>query len=154
MRKLIVLFGLFAILGLVFTSCGDDKKNDVEDVVKTGVHKIVVEQSGDIEDFDFGVTFGGASLSGPAKLYNAEGKYEGNSYSVTVNKEKSIICYTEPEAFFLTCAGSVSCTTAGKTLKVKVTAYINDEEVNVLEKEYKSNEDIMVESFSVSTEIY
>ncbi len=153
MRKLIALLGLLSILGIVFTSCSDDKKDEVEDVVKTGVHKIVVEQSGDIDDFDLNVTFGGVSLAGPAKLYSADGEYEGESYSATFKNEKNITCYTEPDAFFLTCAGSVSCITSGKTLKVKVSAYINDKEVDVLEKEYKSDGDVLVESFSLSTDI-
>ena len=43
--------------------------------------------------------------------------------------------------------------TSGKTLKVKVSAYINDKEVDVLEKEYKSDGDVLVESFSLSTDI-
>lgn len=154
MRKLIALLSLFAILCIVFTSCSDDESKDyLPDTVKTGVHKIIVEQSGDISDFKLSVSFGGVSLAGPAKLYSADGEYEGESYSVSFKNEKSITCYTEPEAFFLTCAGSVACNTSGKALKVKVSAYINDKEVDVLEKEYKSDGDVLVESFSLSTDI-
>ena len=52
----------------------------------------------------------------------------------------------------MTCAGSVSrISEAGKQLHITVIAYVDDKEVNRLEKEYITDGNTLVESFSVST---
>lgn len=51
------LLGIVALfLGLILVSCSDD--DDQGGVIDTGIHKIVVEQSGDIDAFELGLVFG------------------------------------------------------------------------------------------------
>ena len=135
------LLGIVALfLSLILVSCSDD--DDQGGVIDTGIHKIVVEQSGDIDAFELGLVFGAVNTtSGPTKLYDEDGKYLGES------------CQTGDDAFFMTCAGSVTSTSdvSGKKLKVLVTAYIDGKEVNQLVKEYETKGEILIENFSVST---
>ena len=50
------LLGIVALfLGLILVSCSDD--DDQGGVIDTGIHKIVVEQSGDIDAFELGLLF-------------------------------------------------------------------------------------------------
>lgn len=120
------LLGIVALfLGLILVSCSDD--DDQGGVIDTGIHKIVVEQSGDIDAFELGLVFGAVNTtSGPTKLYDEDGKYLGESHSVTRMEDAKVSCQTGDDAFFMTCAGSVTSTSdvSGKKLKVLVTAYI------------------------------
>lgn len=138
----IVLF-----LGVILVSCGDDDDNT------TGVHKIVVEQSGNTDEFDLNISFGAANKSGVAKLYNENGEYLGDSYLINKVVENKISCQTSKEGFMMTCAGSVISTSEqiGKKLKITVIAYIDNKEVNRLEKEYLTKGSTLIENFSVST---
>ena len=90
---------------------------------------------------------------GPTKLYDEDGKYLGESHSVTRMEDAKVSCQTGDDAFFMTCAGSVTSTSdvSGKKLKVLVTAYIDGKEVNQLVKEYETKGEILIENFSVST---
>ena len=125
------LLGIVALfLGLILVSCSDD--DDQGGVIDTGIHKIVVEQSGDIDAFELGLVFGAVNTtSGPTKLYDEDGKYLGESHSVTRMEDAKVSCQTGDDAFFMTCAGSVTSTSdvSGKKLKVLVTAYIDGKEV-------------------------
>ena len=147
------LLGIVALfLGLILVSCSDD--DDQGGVINTGIHKIVVEQSGDIDAFELGLVFGAVNTtSGPTKLYDEDGKYLGESHSVTRMEDAKVSCQTGDDAFFMTCAGSVTSTSdvSGKKLKVLVTAYIDGKEVNQLVKEYETKGEILIENFSVST---
>lgn len=80
-------------------------------------------------------------------------KYLGESHSVTRMEDAKVSCQTGDDAFFMTCAGSVTSTSdvSGKKLKVLVTAYIDGKEVNQLVKEYETKGEILIENFSVST---
>lgn len=73
--------------------------------------------------------------------------------SVTRVEDAKVSCQTGDDAFFMTCAGSVTSTSdvSGKKLKVLVTAYIDGKEVNQLVKEYETKGEILIENFSVST---
>lgn len=133
-------------------SCSDD--DDQGGVIDTGIHKIVVEQSGDIDAFELGLVFGAVNATnGPTKLYDEDGKYLGELHSVTRVEDAKVSCQTGDDAFFMTCAGSVTSTSdvSGKKLKVLVTAYIDGKEVNQLVKEYETKGEILIENFSVST---
>ena len=146
----VIVVALF--LGLILVSCSDD--DDQGGVIDTGIHKIVVEQSGDIDAFELGLVFGAVNtISGPTKLYDEDGKYLGESHSVTRMEDAKVSCQTGDDAFFMTCAGSVTSTSdvSGKKLKVLVTAYIDGKEVNQLVKEYETKGEILIENFSVST---
>lgn len=148
-REKLLFYFLFVFVGMVFGGCEKEK------VVKyqTGVHKVVVKQSGDTSDFDLRLTIGAAGPSGLAKLYNDKGTYVGDSYSLTL--ENSILsCQTSLDAFYITCTGSVtSSRKVGKRLKVTVIVYVNDQEVNRLDKEYITKANMLVENFTVSSRI-
>lgn len=142
----IVLF----LTGFVFVGCANERTENGYDL-QTGVHKIVIRQSGDTDSFELHVSIGGADKGGPAKLYNDKNEYIGDSYSAQI-KTSSVSCHTSGNAFFMTCAGSVSSISeAGKQLHITVIAYVDDKEVNRLEKEYITDGNTLVESFSVST---
>ena len=88
-KRILSLLGIIALfLGVILVSCGndDDNKNT------TGVHKIVIEQSGNTDDFDLNIAFGAANTSGVAKLYNENGEYLGDSYLVNKVTENKISC--------------------------------------------------------------
>ena len=92
-----------------------------------------------------------ADKGGPAKLYNDKGEYIGDSYSAQI-RTATMSCCTNGNAFFMTCAGSVSSISeAGKRLHITVIGYIDDKEVNRLEKEYITDGNTLIETFSVST---
>lgn len=149
-KRILSLLGIIALfLGVILVSCGDDDDNKNT----TGVHKIVIEQSGNTDDFDLNIAFGAANTSGVAKLYNENGEYLGDSYLVNKVTENKISCQTGKEGSMMTCAGSVISTSeqAGKKLKISVIAYIDNKEVNRLEKEYITKGSTLVENFSVST---
>lgn len=135
------LLGIVALfLGLILVSCSDD--DDQGGVI------------GDIDAFELGLVFGAVNTtSGPTKLYDEDGKYLGESHSVTRMEDAKVSCQTGDDAFFMTCAGSVTSTSdvSGKKLKVLVTAYIDGKEVNQLVKEYETKGEILIENFSVST---
>lgn len=142
----IVLF----LTGIILIGCGSEKTGDGYEY-QTGVHKIVIRQSGDTGAFDVNVSIGGADKGGPAKLYNDKGEYIGDSYSAQI-KTATMSCHTSGNAFFMTCAGSVSSISeAGKRLHITVIAYIDDKEVNRLEKDYITDGSTLVQGFSVST---
>ena len=84
-------------------------------------------------------------------LYNDKGEYIGDSYSAQI-RTATMSCCTNGNAFFMTCAGSVSSISeAGKRLHITVIGYIDDKEVNRLEKEYITDGNTLIETFSVST---
>ena len=63
-KRILSLLGIIALfLGVILVSCGndDDNKNT------TGVHKIVIEQSGNTDDFDLNIAF---EQPTPAELQN------------------------------------------------------------------------------------
>ena len=115
------MLGIVALfLGLILVSCSDD--DDQGGVIDTGIHKIVVEQSGDIDAFELGLVFGAVNATnGPTKLYDEDGKYLGELHSVTRVEDAKVSCQTGDDAFFMTCAGSVTSTSdvSGKKLKVR-----------------------------------
>lgn len=151
-KRTLSWLGIIALfLGAILVSCGDKDDNSKSNT--TGVHKIVVEQSGNTEDFDLTVVFGAANTNGVARLYNENDEYLGDSYSVSKMVESKITCHTGKEGFMMTCIGSITSTSeqTGKKLKVTVIAYIDNKEVNRLEKEYVTNGTTLIERFSVST---
>ena len=142
----IVLF----LTGFVFVGCANERTENGYDL-QTGIHKIVIQQSGDTDSFEVSVSIGGADKGGPAKLYNDKGEYTGDSYSALI-RTATMSCCTNGNAFFMTCAGSVSSISeAGKRLHITVIGYIDDKEVNRLEKEYITDGNTLIETFSVST---
>lgn len=123
------------LAGFIFVGCDNERTENASDF-QTGIHKIVIQQSGDTDSFEVSVSIGGADKGGPAKLYNDKGEYIGDSYSAQI-RTATMSCCTNGNAFFMTCAGSVSSISeAGKRLHITVIGYIDDKEVNRLEKEY------------------
>ena len=125
-------------LSLALVSCGDDDHKNDHHGMRTGIHKIVVEQSGNTEDFEVNLVFGATNVNGPARLYDENGDYLGDSYSVGKMKSNRVSCQTGQDGFFMTCSGSATSTSeeSGKRLKVTIIAYVNGEETNRLVKEY------------------
>lgn len=152
MKKVFTLMWMMTILSFSFASCGDDDKDQSIDALEKGVHKISVEMSGDIDAYDIICVFGSTTLAGPAKLYDENNDYQGNSYTLTNPKKSSFSCETSENANFLTSAFSISCTETGKKLTLKLTAYIDGKKVDELTKTIDSgNEEVTVESLSFST---
>lgn len=152
MKKVFSLIWMMAILSFSFTSCSDDEEGQKVDSLETGVHKISAEISGDIEAYDIICTFGGTTLAGPAKLYDENNDYQGNSYTLTNPKKSSFSCQTSDNATFLTTAFTLSCTEKGKKLTIKLTAYIDGKKVDELTKTIDSEDkNVTVESLSFST---
>ena len=80
--KLSVWSIMVLCLSLALVSCGDDDHKNDHHGMRTGIHKIVVEQSGNTEDFEVNLVFGATNVNGPARLYDENGEYLGDSYSV------------------------------------------------------------------------
>ena len=139
MKSKFTLWSVVLLLaGFIFVGCDNERTENASDF-QTGIHKIVIQQSGDTDSF------------GPAKLYNDKGEYIGDSYSAQI-RTATMSCRTNGNAFFMTCAGSVSSISeAGKRLHITVIGYIDDKEVNRLEKEYITDGNTLIETFSVST---
>lgn len=151
-KRTLTLLGLTVLfIGIIFASCKNDDDHPQSNT--TGVHKIVLEQTGNTEEFELSTAFGAASTNGIAKLYNENGKYLGDSYLVSKVLENKISCQTGKEAFMMTCAGTVISTSeqVGKKIKITIIAFIDNKEVNRLEKEYITNGSTLIENFSIST---
>lgn len=149
-RKLTLWSIVLCLAGFAFVGCGKEEAGGGY-APETGVHKIVIQQSGDTGSFDVSVSIGGIDKDGPAKLYDDKGQYVGDSYSTRI-KAATTSCRTNESASFMTCAGSVSSSSeAGKRLHITVTAYVDDKEVNRLEKDYVTDGSTLVETFSMST---
>ena len=151
--KLSVWSIMVLCLSLALGSCGDDDHKNDHHGMRTGIHKIVVEQSGNTEDFEVNLVFGATNVNGPARLYDENGEYLGDSYSVGKMKSNRVSCQTGQDGFFMTCSGSTTSTSeeSGKRLKVTIIAYVNGEETNRLVKEYTTQGEILMENFSLST---
>ena len=123
--KLSVWSIMVLCLSLALVSCGDDDHKNDHHGMRTGIHKIVVEQSGNTEDFEVNLVFGATNVNGPARLYDENGEYLGDSYSVGKMKSNRVSCQTGQDGFFMTCSGSATSTSeeSGKRLKVTIIAY-------------------------------
>ena len=151
--KLSVWSIMVLCLSLALVSCGDDDHKNDHHGMRTGIHKIVVEQSGNTEDFEVNLVFGATNVNGPARLYDENGDYLGDSYSVGKMKSNRVSCQTGQDGFFMTCSGSATSTSeeSGKRLKVTIIAYVNGAETNRLVKGYTTQGEILMENFSLST---
>ena len=87
-------------LSLALVSCGDDDHKNDHHGMRTGIHKIVVEQSGNTEDFEVNLVFRATNVNGPARLYDETGEYLGDSYSVGKMKSNRVSCQTGTRRFF------------------------------------------------------
>ena len=126
--------------GLLMGSCSDSK-NDKDDVLNTkiGVHKFIIEVTGD-EDITQLYSFAGSTVSGgTSKLYNEDGNEVGlvnGTYTeiTTVGKKKRTVCQTEDNAFNLVMNYSLHGTGTEKA-HVKITGYIGKKEIVNIEKD-------------------
>lgn len=118
MKSKFTLWSVVLLLaGFIFVGCDNERTENASDF-QTGIHKIVIQQSGDTDSFEVSVSIGGADKGGPAKLYNDKGEYIGDSYSAQI-RTATMSCCTNGNAFFMTCAGSVSSISeAGKRLHI------------------------------------
>ena len=112
--KLSVWSIMVLCLSLALVSCGDDDHKNDHHGMRTGIHKIVVEQSGNTEDFEVNLVFGATNVNGPARLYDENGDYLGDSYSVGKMKSNRVSCQTGQDGFFMTCSGSARRDSDGK----------------------------------------
>ena len=126
--------------GLLMGSCGDSK-NDKDDVLNTkiGVHKYIIEVTGD-EDITQLYSFAGSTVSGgTSKLYDEDGNEVGlvnGTYTgvTTVGKMNRIVCQTEDNAFNLVMVYALHGTGSEKA-HVKITGYIGKKEIVNIEKD-------------------
>ena len=98
--KLSVWSIMVLCLSLALVSCGDDDHKNDHHGMRTGIHKIVVEQSGNTEDFEVNLVFGATNVNGPARLYDENGEYLGDSYSVGKMKSNRVSCQTGQDGLF------------------------------------------------------
>ena len=84
MKSKFTLWSVVLLLaGFIFVGCDNERTENASDF-QTGIHKIVIQQSGDTDSFEVSVSIGGADKGGPAKLYNDKGEYIGDSYSAQI----------------------------------------------------------------------
>ena len=84
MKSKFTLWSVVLLLaGFIFIGCDNERTENASDF-QTGIHKIVIQQSGDTDSFEVSVSIGGADKGGPAKLYNDKGEYIGDSYSAQI----------------------------------------------------------------------
>ena len=70
MKSKFTLWSVVLLLaGFIFVGCDNERTENASDF-QTGIHKIVIQQSGDTDSFEVSVSIGGADKGGPAKLYN------------------------------------------------------------------------------------
>jgi len=116
--------------GLLFGACSSSasKENDTDYI---GVHKLVVNLSGDVSSFDWTFSFQGLSANSENTiLYDDKGKQiSDNSGSYTesfLNKNfESLIASTGVNCSYLTMAGGCVASEIGKKVIVSIKGYIN-----------------------------
>lgn len=94
----VVLF----LAGFIFIGCDNERTENASDF-QTGIHKIVIQQSGDTDSFEVSVSIGGADKGGPAKLYNDKGEYIGDSYSAQIRTATMSLSYKWEHVFHDLC---------------------------------------------------
>ena len=126
MKSKFTLWSVVLLLaGFIFVGCDNERTENASDF-QTGIHKIVIQQSGDTDSFEVSVNIGGPQIINKKKLYNDKGEYIGDSYSAQI-RTAAMSCRTNGHAFFMTCGGSVSSSSeAGIRLHISVFRYIDD----------------------------
>lgn len=134
---------------LSMTACSE---NEAENVYVTGVHKIVIELSGN-ENAHYTASFAGSVSTGTAKLYNETGEYMGGTYQEkgVLEGGKIITCYTEDNTYILVSALGLVCENANENVTYSIKAYINDELVDQLSGTFQSKEGSINKEISLST---
>ena len=78
MKSKFTLWSVVLLLaGFIFVGCDNERTENASDF-QTGIHKIVIQQSGDTDSFEVSVSIGGADKGGPAKFLfcpNKDGSY-------------------------------------------------------------------------------
>jgi len=147
--KKTIEFLVSAVLVIWMTACSDDNN---EPDINTGVHKIIVELKGS-PDFYYSVSFGGSTATGTTKLYDGKGKYQGEIYSVEgdLTSPKTITCYTDDDAIFLSSSSHLVCSEDLQSITYSVKAYVNDKLVNEISDTFTSGNGSTGHSVTLST---
>ena len=92
MKSKFTLWSVVLLLaGFIFVGCDNERTENASDF-QTGIHKIVIQQSGDTDSFEVSVSIGGADKGGPAKLYNDKGEYIGDSLTLLPKIRNGKLC--------------------------------------------------------------
>ena len=103
MKSKFTLWSVVLLLaGFIFVGCDNERTENASDF-QTGIHKIVIQQSGDTDSFEVSVSIGGADKGGPAKLYNDKGEYIGDSYSAQIRTATMFLSYKWERVFHDLC---------------------------------------------------
>lgn len=100
------------LAGFIFVGCDNERTENASDF-QTGIHKIVIQQSGDTDSFEVSVSIGGADKGGPAKLYNDKGEYIGDSYSAQIRTASYVLSIQMGSCFHDLCGSVSSISEAG-----------------------------------------
>lgn len=138
-----------AVCSISLISCSKDEPNDN---VVTGVHKITVELSSD-KNFHYVIDFAGTTSTGTVKLYDGNGEYQGNNYLTegVLNGTKKITCYTDNNGVLLVSSLSFSCDNDNEGITYSIKAYVNDKLVDELNSTFISKDGSRTKNVTVST---
>ncbi len=141
-----------SILVLLLVSCSSDDEPTVN--LTTGTHKIVLKMEGN-SNLSYTFAFAGATTSGTAsRLYDKENEYQGNAYTKTgilTGNSTEIICSTTDNGALLALSLSISSPEATGKVTYSLKAYINDKEVDELQKTVTFTENNLTEMVNFST---
>lgn len=128
----------FVVLVTLISSCSkDDDKNQF----LHGTYKMVITQTGDINDFDLitGVSGGNALNNG---IFNEKGEELGMSYTLTKaeNQRTNYSYHTAGDGAMMIFTQSATCKDLSKSMTTKVEVYFNSKLVDTKERTFKGTD--------------
>lgn len=147
-KKLLGLMAAITVCSMCMVSCS---KDEPENQLTTGVHKIVVELSGSGNN-QYVIDFAGGSSTGTVRLYDGDGKFQGTNYMLegVLEGSKKFTCYTDDNATFLIAAMSFSCD-EGESIAYTLKGYVNDQLTDELSDTFNAKDGSTTKSVTLST---
>ena len=134
-----IIFFLLTLLAFVNFSCSSD--SDDSSNAKKGVYKMVVTQSGDIDDFTISTSLtGGNALNNG--IFDESGSDLGMSYTLTnaENKRKTYTYQTANDGVMMIFVQLATCKDITKSMTTNVKVYFNGKEVDDKSRTFKGED--------------
>lgn len=134
-----ILFILLILSAFVNISCSSDSEDP--NTFKKGTYKIVVTQSGDIDDFTISTSLSGGNALNNG-IFDESGKDLGMSYKLSdeENKRTTYSYHTAEDGVMVIFVQLATCEDTSKSMTTNVKVYFNGKEVDDKSRTYKGQD--------------
>lgn len=125
---------LFIVVIALFISIFGCSKNNDENQFLHGTYKMVITQTGDIDDFQFITSLNGGNALNNG-IFNEQEEDLGMNYTLTnaENKRSKYLYHTAPDGVIMIFTQIAMCKDLTKSMTTKVEVYFNNELVDTKE---------------------